>query len=1071
METHDALFKAESGAHQDEAKRQEHLQLIRELHHQQGVPVGVAAERLQQLFAEVRARGHHDLLRLWQLWLSELILARRIILVRTHLLAGDLLAGGQQRPPNAAIQLLLALLKTTPKEKLVDFWPMLSAFPHPKEVDAALLLLQCQELVLAELPAEESPAEEAGLSRNLANSLIHMHFESSWVTVPAEKEVEQLPLLLAHSLQLLQKLVARQQPDYATERVPELMGLVQCYLQYGEMEKGAPPKPRKLPPAQQSAAYGQELEEPEQQQPGQKSGSGGRKNKVRKMRSLAKQRNQAAISEPLEAGASHSRERLLLVGNQDYGCLTGDSGEYGQPSDTDQPAAGTKHLRQLQAKVRISALHLLASLTNQLPRRSLYGYWHVLFPDGDSGGSRHLLQLGQRDTNARCRALALQLGAQLLYGSKGFLSQACSRGPSNFTPFAVSLASSVLAAYRTLSAILEREYAPPVLTQCLKCLAVLVQATPFDQLEMGFVYEFVGHVKKLAKSAHPPVAVTALLVMEMLVGTAKLTPEIASSVGLAPSERNLQLEQKPVEEDFQELCDSDAEVELEEEQEQQEGEQPAQQKAMNPTKLTVPPVSIPRNSWLLRQVLRYLEGLGTPLSLRVECYQVLQAMATHIGLLRGHQARLAWVIAAGLRDPVADARLYAARCLDAVGYQLGRLPLPEPAERELQVSFWLCLLPEIYGAYDNAASSPLKCALCNALSNMGAFSFERLSDGQRSALLAFLSGCASDDQEEPLVRGAALRAMAVFVLHPSLKADLGFVENAAELTLRLIGDAQLLVRIKAAWALGNISDALVAVAMPSQTQRISAELLGRLIQAATKSCGDHDKVRANAVRALGNLLQILQLQQIQQLQNAEQMQLAMAKLLDCVRCSGNAKVKWNACHAIGNLVRHRAFFANGQLAGILFPALNELTVRHANFKVRTNAAGVLRQVEQRQDLGAHFALVWRSLLEALERSNALDSYEEYNHRDALQQQLCLAMAHLLALARGSDLPAMREALEEDRLDVVRATWRRVAFRIVPEQSAPLFTCSPLLEQRLQAEVTTAQRSALTFIASTLRLDP
>ncbi|XP_017006607.2 HEAT repeat-containing protein 6 [Drosophila takahashii] len=1036
MDLRRKLLEAESGEDRDEAR----LQLMRELHPQLGVPVGVAGERLQQLIAEVRARGQPHLLRLWQLWLQELLLARRIILVRSHLLVAELIAEGQPEPSVEALNLLLTLLKATPKEKLSVFWPRLSALTQVKDIEAALLLLQCQEHVLAEL--EESP-EEGSHTRNLANSLIQLHFEGCFL----EEQQQQLPRLLAHSLQLLQKLLTRQ-PDYAAQRVPELMGLVQCYLQFGAEGEATTTlvKPRKLPPAQQSAAYGgQEQDASDSQQ----SRSCGRKNKVRKMRSLAKQRQQAAVSEPPDP--------LLLLGHQDYGCLTGDSGENCPPSDSDQQQAEeSKHLRQLQAKVRISALHLLGSLTNQLPRRSLYGYWHVLFPDGgDSGGGRHLLLLGQRDTNSRCRALALQLGTQLLYGSKAFLSQACSRGPSNFTPFAVSLASSVLAAYRTLSSILEREFAPPVLTQCLKCLAVLVQATPFDQLEMGFVYEFVGHVKKLVKSEDPPVAVSALLVMEMLVGTSKMTPEIASSVGLAPSQRNL--EQITQEEDYQELCDS--EVELEEEEEQSAG-----RNSVKPAVKPVPP-SIPRNSWLLRQVLRYLEGPGTPTTVRLECFQVLQAMATHVGLLRGHQARLARVISGGLSDPAADVKLYAARCLDSVGYQLGRL-LPEASEKELQLSFWLRLLPATYAAYDGAGF-PLKCALCDALSNMGAFSFERLSDGERTALLAFLSGCASDDHEETLVRGAALRAMAVYVLHPSLKTDLGFVENAAELTLRIIGDAQLAVRIKAAWALGNISDALIAACL--QTERVSGELLRRLIQAATKSCGEHDKVRANAVRALGNLLQILQLQNSRE--NGEQMQLAMAKLLDCVRSSGNAKVKWNACHAIGNLVRHRAFFASGQLAGILFPALSQLVVHNANFKVRTNAAGVLLQVEQRQDLGAHFPLVWRSLLEALERSNALDSFEEYNHRDALQQQLCLAIAHLLQLARSSDLPAMRESLEEDRLEEVRATWRRVAFRIVPEQSAPLFTCSPRLEQRLQAEVSTQQRCALAFITSTLRLEP
>ncbi|KAH8240254.1 hypothetical protein KR026_001223, partial [Drosophila bipectinata] len=955
---------------------------------------------------------------------------------------------------------ILTVLKTLQKEELRLYWTELASFPYSNDVSRAVVVVQCQDLVFADLEQSDDGDTDGNCNRQLANTLIRNFFDGFWLDNSKE---DQWSLLLSHSLHLLQRIVAKQ-PDFASQHVPELIGLVQTYMLFGtESEASARNQaPRRVQPAQQSAAYGQDDELEPEPQPINKQRTGGRKNKMRKMRSLARQRNQST-NETLE---SNPRDRLLLTGHLDYGCLTGDSGENFPVSDSagDPQMSGMRQVRNLQAKVRISALHLLGSLAKHLPRRSLYGYWHILFPSGENGATNgHLLRLGHTDPNARCRAVALQLAAQILYGSKSFLSQASSKGPSNYTPFAMSLASSLMSSYRCLSGILEREFAPPVLTQCLKCLAVLVQATPFEQLEMGFVYEFVGHVKKLAKNGDIPVVVSALLVMEMLLSTPRLTPEMASAVGLSPNQRNLQLDD--VQDSEQDFLDSDAEVELEEDAMEEHLEQSEQQKVAVPADAALPP--IPRNSWLLRQVLRYLESLGTAPPIRVECFQVLLAMGTHIGLLRGHQIRLCRVIMSGLGDATFDVRLYAARCLDSIGYQLGRL-VPESSERESQLSFWLSLLPVIYKAYDEAAGASLKCALCDALSNIGTYTFERLSLGQRNALLAFLSGCASDDAEEPLVRAAALRAMAVHVLHPSLKGDLVFVENAAELSLNLVNDTQLVVRTKAAWALGNISDALLG-GVTLHSERISEELLGRLIQAATLSCGDHDKVKANAVRSLGNLLQVLQLQPGE---NFEQMQAAISKLLNCVKNVSSAKVKWNACHAIGNLVRHRAFFATNHLAGILFPALSQLIVQHANFKVRINATAVLLQLEQRQDIGNHFALVWRSILEALERSNALDSFEEYNHRDALQQQLCLAIAKLLSLAKASDLTGMREALEEDRLEAVRSTWRRVAFRIVPEQSAPLFTCIPLVEQRLQTEtVLPQQRSALAFIAGNLKLDP
>ncbi|XP_022225337.2 HEAT repeat-containing protein 6 [Drosophila obscura] len=1049
----------------DRASLQEHRQLLHDIRRAAGVEQGITAERVKQLLADADQRRSNDLLRAWHLWLNELVLTRRLLLARPQLLVEWLLEREAGNGVADELQLLHTLLKSLPGHVLQPFWPVLSILSQPQDVEAALLLVMCQDTVYVELGESEDPK----LSQYLANNLLQPHYEGRWVSAQSEK----LPLLLAHTLQLLQKIVSKN-CDYAEQHVPELMGYVLAYLPYGNCGE-YPAKlhvPRRVQPAQQAAAYG--TEEEDQHQPTSslnKSGSGGKRSKVRKVRN----RNHKQKSGPSgEAAHNAPQDRLLLLSNLDYGCLTGDT-EACTPSDSEGQQAqadAPKALRQLQASVRISALHLMSALTKQLSRRCLYGYWHAIFPSEEGSQSQHhLLHMAKYDGNSRCRALALQLAGQLLYGSKGYLSQAHSRGPSTFTPFSVSLARCVMAVYRSLTAILEREFAPPVLTQCLKCLAILVQATPFDQLEMGFVYEFVLPVKRLAKSGmNTPVAVAALMVMEMLVATPRLTQEMSSAVGLGPAQRievqmeGLHLERKEEREreQLEELCDSETE-ENEQEQEQKE-EQVAPLQGLHE------PSSIPRNSWLLRMVLRYLSCLSTEPLLQLECYQVLLAMTTHIGLLRKQLAHLGPAIASGLMYGNADVRLHAARCLDSMGYQMAHVQ-PEASDRDLELSFWLGLLPHIFNAfYAEAAPGPLKSALCDSLSNMGVVTFEDLPTGQRRSLVAFLSGCSSDDAEDALVRAAALRALAVFAHHPSLKANLVFVENVAELTLRLTSDSQVAVRIKAAWALGNISDALLT-GVSGNSERVYDALLDRLIQTATKCCGDHDKVRANAVRALGNLLQ-LQLLEVQRQDVAQEKTLAQAaiiKLLDCMRTAGGAKVKWNACYAIGSLVKHRAFFSGSAgLGDLLFPSLCQLIVQHANFKVRINATAVLLQVEQRTDFDSHFALVWRSLLEALERSNALDSFEEYNHRDGLQQQLCLAIVHLLALALPIDLPACHADLEH-RVDMVVPNWRRVAYRMIPEQSAPLFTCSQLLDQRLHSTAV-MQRPALNFIVKTLRLD-
>ncbi|XP_017869826.1 PREDICTED: HEAT repeat-containing protein 6 [Drosophila arizonae] len=1113
---------------------QRQLQFLRNIESQTPAgPYGAStAAQLAHLLAEeaLAASGQGDdsvNLDAWLVWLNELLVNRKQQLGETKPILEWLLQRVEQKCTVDAVRCLLPLVESLPVTGALKYLPRFVAIPYPRSVEATLLLVLFQDRLFSMFctPNSEQQTKELQLSSQLGNSLLQMHYDGRLAEIAtagdtqphAQQEQEELTMLLAHSLQLLQK-IASHHADYAIQYAPELLGLalanVRCRADGGATAKAAYQLPHRVHPAQQSAIYGHDDGDVDTAASNQNTAATGRRVKSRKMRSLTKQRNGNCNNNnnlQENKGASNApghedRMKLLLLGNNEYGCRTpsGDSeGGCTPSSDGAGPqVAGQKQQRQRQVKLRIAALQLMGAVTKQLPRRTLYGYWHVLFPsgggDGGAAGGRdnrdHLLYIGASDGNVRCRALALQLAAQVLYGSKPYLSQAsCALAPSNYTPFAMSLANSVMEAYRQLAGILEREFVPPVLTQCLKCLAVLVQATPFEQLQMGIVYEFVPHVKILTRHADTSVKVSALLVMEMLVATPRLTQEMACAVGLPLKERRAvnmlhasprhNAHQEQVQQ-FELLYDSDAEefedeeepkeeIEEEHEEEEEQGSpMAAKSAAAEKTPIVLPQGRIPRNSWLLRLVLRYLDCPMSASPLRVECLQVLLAMTTHFGLLREHLARLADVLCNALQDSSWDVRLYGARALDAIGFQMARLALeqtePRPEQQQQHLSFWLRLLPTIYDAYSNAETATLRCSLCDALSNIGGYCFERLPQAQRTGLLAFLLGCSSDDAADSLVRAAAVRALAVYVLHPTMRDDLVFVEHAAELALQLIGDAQLAVRIKAAWSLGNISDALVQPERPEEPrekERISQALLGRLIEAAILACGDHDKVRANGVRAMGNLLRLL---------SGEEhalMQRAMAKLLDCARAAGSAKVKWNACYAIGNLVRNRAIFStSAKLADTLFAALSQLIVQHANFKVRINATAVLLQIEHRADMGVHYASMWRSLLAAIERSNALDSFEEYNHRDGLQQQLCLAMAHMIERARADDLAPCRDALES-HLDVVSSTWRRVAYRIVPEQATPLFTCSSLLQKRLGAAALTAdQRSALTFISNALRVE-
>lgn len=118
---------------------------------------------------------------------------------------------------------------------------------------------------------------------------------------------------------------------------------------------------------------------------------------------------------------------------------------------------------------------------------------------------------------------------------------------------------------------------------------------------------------------------------------------------------------------------------------------------------------------------------------------------------------------------------------------------------------------------------------------------------------------------------------------------------------------------------------------------------------------------------------------------------AIEKLSNCMNSAGNAKVKWNSCYAIGNCMKNLALFksynGNFNWQKIIFPSLCNLIVNNSNFKVRINGAAALTVINKREHFGIYMNQIWSSLLLAIEQSDNLVDFNEYKHRDNLQEQV------------------------------------------------------------------------------------
>lgn len=701
-----------------------------------------------------------------------------------------------------------------------------------------------------------------------------------------------------------------------------------------------------------------------------------------------------------------------------------------------------------------------------------------------------LLYIARHDPNVRCRSAALQVSSQLLYGSKSFLHQAefnPKRCPSTFIPFSITLGFTLVAIYETLICILAVESSLPVLTQALKCTAVLVQATPLEHLENRLLKDMVCKVKPLVFHRDVAIQVSALMVMEFIIAIPKITFCIAEALGLPKKliklgHVNDTRIQVTVDEEVEgkEFAEFETTVrenignKLENNKVlQYSGKQKLRTNNMCKDKL-----------WLLHRILDNLykhNGIAAA-SVRIESLQVLIAMCGHFFLFSTHLSQICEALQESLHDILSDIRLYAARCIDSCVYQIGRhIEICGASQSVIQDfdHFWSRILPNIISHLrsDSNELPAIKVCLCDVLSNIGIVMFERFPHSTQINLVTFLSGISSDPTEDTIVRVASVRALAAYVLFPFLRNDLVFVENTANLTLHLAADSNLLVRIKAFWSLGNISDALIAKDSETKLpqEQISNELLYRLINESVNACSDNDKVRCNAVRTLGNLLRLLNeyhfIATNSHLNWHRLFAEAVAKLSDCIRSSSNAKVKWNSCYAVSNLVRNADVFSVTELKwqATLYSALCHVIVHHPNFKVRINATNAITSIKDRLHFGGYLEIFWIALLTAIEKSHNLDNYQEYNHRDSLQEQLCLAVAHIVRCSSNDDLPMLEKYLLQ-YLDTIRNTWVRVINRMVPEKAAPLLSCPIMLKQLLKhGNLNREQRSSVKTLLENLAM--
>lgn len=319
-----------------------------------------------------------------------------------------------------------------------------------------------------------------------------------------------------------------------------------------------------------------------------------------------------------------------------------------------------------------------------------------------------------------------------------------------------------------------------------------------------------------------------------------------------------------------------------------------------------------------------------------------------------------------------------------------------------------------------------------------------LQKQQQDFILSSCINAANDSV--PSVRAAACRAIGVISCFPeSLRSAeiLHKFVDAVEVNTR---DQIVSVRVAASWALANICDSFRhTVSVSSLDYEANIPVVMFLLECSLKLTTEGDKIKSNAVRALGNLARVIpfanpleqgtcavtctgtsKMEKISWKSITSQMDTTWSSdslgcvhllekvvqaFLSCIT-TGNVKVQWNVCHALSNLfVNESLRMQQMDWASSIYRILLLLLRDSSNFKIRIQAAAALAVPSTVLAYGSSFSDVVQSIQHILENvTTDQHSTPSFKYRIALEKQLTASMLHVLGLCSSNNHEPLKEFL-------------------------------------------------------------
>lgn len=352
-------------------------------------------------------------------------------------------------------------------------------------------------------------------------------------------------------------------------------------------------------------------------------------------------------------------------------------------------------------------------------------------------------------------------------------------------------------------------------------------------------------------------------------------------------------------------------------------------------------------------------------------------------------------------------------------------------------------------------SAMVRAASVTCFAGITSSVFSSLSKEKEDYILSSVVNAAVYD-EVPSVRSAACRAIGVISCFPQVSQSAEILDKFIHAVEINTCDSLVSVRVTASWALANICESIRRFFddFPSRQPTDSIECshtLTLLIESSLRLANDGDKIKSNAVRALGNLSRLMKFSCLispcerprsnsMVANNSEdllskgdskvQPGCPSKNLNDTISfynlsflerivqafisgiTTGNVKVQWNVCHALSNLFLNETLrLQDMDRVSSLFNILLLLLRDSSNFKVRIQAAAALSVPASVYGYGKSFPDVVQGLehtIENLESNHILAP--SFKYKVALEKQLTSTMLHVLSLAASTDNQPLKDFL-------------------------------------------------------------